>query len=62
MLDWARAHDRLEPDSMNDALRRLGMPADMVSTADAVCAAQFSTIVDRAGRSTERRQHAGIAR
>eukprot|EP00959_Pyramimonas_sp_CCMP1952_P398826 8357224-Pyramimonas_sp.AAC.1 len=46
---------------MSDALRRFGIPADMVSMVDAIYAAQFFTTVGHTGKSTERRQNAGIA-
>jgi len=61
LLDWAKAFDRLKPRSMCDALRRFGLPPDIVAMVEAIYSERYFTIVDHTGTSTERRQAAGIA-
>jgi len=61
MLDWAKAFDRLKPTCMCEALRRFGLPADMVAMIGAIYSARYFSIVDHTGNSTEREQRAGIA-
>lgn len=61
MLDWAKAFDRLKPDCLCAALRRFGLPPPIVDMVAGIYSKRFFSIIDHAGRSTERRQHAGIA-
>eukprot|EP00959_Pyramimonas_sp_CCMP1952_P204089 4268199-Pyramimonas_sp.AAC.1 len=61
MLDWAKAFDRLKPESMCDALRRFGFPADVVDMVKGIHAERFFTIADHNGQPKERGQMAGIA-
>ena len=46
---------------MCEALRRFGLPADMVAMIGAIYSARYFSIVDHTGNSTEREQRAGIA-
>ena len=61
MLDWAKAFDRLRPDSLSSALRRFGLPAEICSMVSAIYAQRFFTIVDHSGTSTVHPQLSGIA-
>ena len=46
---------------MRDALERFGLPSGVVEMVRSIYSARCFAIVDHAGRSSERRQHAGIA-
>ena len=61
MLDWAKAFDRINPAAMCRALRRFGLPPDMVEMVRSIYEARFFFIWDHTGSSSERRQRAGIA-
>ena len=51
LLDWAKAFDRIKPDCMCAALRRFGLPVEMVDMIQSICAARYFTIVDHIGKS-----------
>ena len=61
MLDWAKAFDRLRPDSMRVALLRFGLPTEICDMISAIYAERYFAIVDHSGTSLEHPQPAGIA-
>jgi hypothetical protein len=60
LLDWAKAFDRLRKDSMLDALRRFGVPGEMLHMINAIYSDRTFSVRDGATTSTSRRQLSGI--
>ena len=61
LLDWAKAFDRIKTESMLIALRRFGLPDDVVDMVAGIYRARLFNIKDHAGTSSERSQQCGIA-
>ena len=61
LLDWAKAFDRIRADSMLDALRRFGLPPEMVEMIAAIYETRHFVLSDPCGNSSMRVQSAGIA-
>ncbi len=60
-LDWAKAFERITPDSLLCALRRFGLPDKFVATFGAIYKSRQFYIHDHTGTSDMFPQHAGIA-
>ena len=60
-LDWAKAFDRIETESLLHALRRFGFPEKLVQIIGAIYAGRKFFIHDHAGNSKFFDQNAGIA-
>ena len=61
LLDWAKALDRVRTDSMLDALRRFGLPPEMLDMIAAIYRMRRFVLKDPKGDSSVRAQSAGIA-
>ena len=60
-LDWAKAFDRLKPDTLVVALRRFGLPEQFVQMIESIYRVRRFFIQDHTGASAEYQQSAGIA-
>ena len=60
-LDWAKAFDRLKPDTLIVALRRFGLPEPFVQMIGGIYRVRRFFIQDHIGTSAEHEQAAGIA-
>jgi hypothetical protein len=61
MLDWAKAFDRLLPEAMMKALKRFGVPHEMLQMIASIYRLRQFVLKDPCGDSTVRTQKAGIA-
>ena len=61
LLDWSKAFDRGKHDAFLDALRRLGLPADMLDMVAAIYKCRRYALKGPAGSSSVRKHAAGIA-
>ena len=61
LLDWLKTFDRIKTPQMFSALRRFGLPPDVVEMIGGIYRARFFVIQDHTGTSSERCQNCGIA-
>ena len=61
LLDWAKAFDRVKPQSLVTALRRFGLPSAFVQMIQSIYTCRNFFIQDHAGNSQVLPQSAGIA-
>ena len=61
LLDWSKAFDRIKHDTLLDALRRFGIPLDMLNMIEAIYKHRSFVLRDPVANSSERPQAAGIA-
>ena len=61
LLDWAKAFDRIKPDTLLSALERFGLPAPMLKMIASIYRSRFFILQDNCGNSKVRSQRAGIA-
>ena len=60
-LDWAKAFDSLEPSAMLAALRRFGLPPDVLKIIEAIYTDRVFRVAEGGTFSTTRQQHSGIS-
>ena len=61
LLDWAKAFDRIRTSSMLQALKRFGLPTEMLEMIASIYDVRHFVLRDPCGDSTQRVQKAGIA-
>ena len=61
LLDWAKAFDRLKVDTMLQALKRFGIPDQLLQLIGSIYRARYFVLKDSCKDSTQQRQNAGIA-
>ena len=61
LLDWSKAFDRIKHDTLLDALRRFGIPTDMLNMIAAIYRYRSFVLRDPVVNSSQRPQAAGIA-
>lgn len=60
-LDWKKAFDSLNPNVLQHALRRSGVPSNMLAAIADIYASRTFTVADGNQQSAEHHQHAGIS-
>jgi len=60
LLDWVKAFDKLSHTGMLDALRRLGIPTDLIEAIAMLYREPRFQVVNRFSKSAQYRQHSGI--
>ena len=61
LLDWAKAFYRIDPASMRAALRRFGIPLDMIHMVESIYTGRCFTVKDGGMESSTHTQGAGIS-
>ena len=59
-LDWAKAFDSVMPDALLEALRRFGLPREVLAAVRAIYSARSFAVKDCGQTSASREQGAGI--
>jgi len=60
LLDWVKAFDKLSHTGLLDALRRLGVPPDLIEAIEMLYREPRFQVVTRSSTSAKHRQHSGI--
>ena len=60
LLDWEKAFDKIRQGRLLDALRRMGIPGNMVRVIEAICRNPKFAIKEMGRNPSERRQYSGI--